>query len=84
MHIPLINEHLFSIYSCPSVCRSGYKRQKCIYIETSITADILDRSLIFLLNIPLINDNLLFFEYFVRWSVGQALEDKKVTIFQMC
>ncbi len=65
-------------YKCPSVCRSGYKRQKCRNKETWFSFWLFKIEVWFFFVKSCLIDAHLFYEYFIRQSVGQAKKDKKV------
>ena len=61
------------LYVCMSVCLSGLGG------NVIFSAPIYDRALIFCVHIPLVYEHL-FYKYFVRRSVGQAIKGKKASL----
>ncbi len=76
VHIPLIYEHLFYKFVGHATIGRNVK------LETSISRRLFKiENKFFFMKIPLINSCIIY-EYFVHWSVGQAIKGINVYIIE--
>ncbi len=88
--LPCTLLHKWTTILCPSsVCRSGYKRPKCLKIETLISQLLFRIDVWFIFVKILLIKELLLFEYFLRWvgynrykkrnsNISAAISDRHV------